>query len=104
MSALYADLRRAISGEVRFDAGSRALYATDGSNYRQVPIGVVIPLDVDDVVATVAGVRGQRWRCAGGTARRCCRGGVARASPGNAAIKPSSSTCRSTTTVSSTSI
>ncbi len=32
-----------MSGEVRFDAGSRALYATDGSNYRQVPIGVVIP-------------------------------------------------------------
>jgi FAD/FMN-containing dehydrogenase/Fe-S oxidoreductase len=53
MSSLYADLQRAISGEVRFDAGSRALYATDGSNYRQVPIGVVIPRDVDDVVATV---------------------------------------------------
>jgi len=40
---LARDLRRAIAGEVRFDAGSRALYATDGSNYRQVPIGVVIP-------------------------------------------------------------
>jgi len=53
MSALYSDLQRAISGEVRFDAGSRALYATDGSNYRQVPIGVVIPRDVDDVVAAV---------------------------------------------------
>src|SRR3954452_8370903 len=53
MSALYADLRRAIAGEVRFDAGSRALYSTDGSNYRQVPIGVVIPRDADDVVATV---------------------------------------------------
>ena len=32
-------------GEVRFDDGSRALYATDASNYRQVPIGVVIPQD-----------------------------------------------------------
>ena len=39
---------------MRFDVGSRALYATDGSNYRQVPIGVVIPRDVDDVVQTVA--------------------------------------------------
>jgi FAD/FMN-containing dehydrogenase len=29
------------------------LYATDGSNYRQVPIGVVIPRDADDVIATV---------------------------------------------------
>jgi hypothetical protein len=36
-------LRGKIAGEVRFDAGSRALYATDGSNYRQVPIGVVVP-------------------------------------------------------------
>ena len=53
-SALAAELRKAIRGEVRFDAGSRALYATDGSNYRQVPIGVVIPRDVDDVVQTVA--------------------------------------------------
>ena len=42
-SALARDLRAAISGEVRFDDGSRALYATDGSNYRQVPIGVVVP-------------------------------------------------------------
>ena len=41
--------RTDIEGEVRFDSGSRALYATDGSNYRQVPIGVVIPKSVDDV-------------------------------------------------------
>ncbi|HEV2963882.1 MAG TPA: FAD-binding and (Fe-S)-binding domain-containing protein, partial [Candidatus Angelobacter sp.] len=53
-NALAEDLRRSISGEVRFDEGSRALYATDGSNYRQVPIGVVIPRTVDDVVQTVA--------------------------------------------------
>ncbi len=50
---IEADLRGAIAGEVRFDGGSRALYATDGSNYRQVPIGVVIPYTIDDVVATV---------------------------------------------------
>src|SRR5687767_9371765 len=53
-SALAADLRRRVRGEVRFDDGTRALYSTDSSNYRQVPIGVVIPQDVDDVVATVA--------------------------------------------------
>ncbi len=51
---IAADLRRVIQGEVRFDSGSRALYATDGSNYRQVPIGVVIPETIDDVIATVA--------------------------------------------------
>ena len=52
-SALARELRAAISGEVRFDDGSRALYATDGSNYRQVPIGVVIPQQADDVIATI---------------------------------------------------
>jgi FAD/FMN-containing dehydrogenase/Fe-S oxidoreductase len=38
---------------VRFSAGDRALYATDASNYRQVPVGVVVPRDVDDLVAAV---------------------------------------------------
>src|SRR5579859_5752283 len=51
---LATSLAAAIRGEVRFDDGSRALYATDGSNYRQPPIGVVIPRDVDDVVQAVA--------------------------------------------------
>ena len=45
-------LEETVSGEVRFDAGTKALYATDASNFRQVPIGVVIPRTVDDVVAT----------------------------------------------------
>jgi FAD/FMN-containing dehydrogenase len=55
--ALEADLRRRVRGEVRFDDGSRALYAVDASNYRQVPIGVVVPRSVDDVVATVGTCR-----------------------------------------------
>ncbi|HXT21188.1 MAG TPA: FAD-binding oxidoreductase, partial [Thermoanaerobaculia bacterium] len=42
-----------MAGDVRFDAGHRALYAVDGSNYRQVPIGVVLPRSLDDVLATV---------------------------------------------------
>ena len=56
--ALAEQLRTTLSGEVRFDDASRALYATDGSNYRQVPIGVVIPKTVDDVIGTVAACRG----------------------------------------------
>ncbi|MGE5523818.1 MAG: FAD-binding and (Fe-S)-binding domain-containing protein [Rhodospirillaceae bacterium] len=52
--ALAAELRTVVQGEVRFDPGSRALYATDASNYRQVPIGVVLPRSVDDVIKTVA--------------------------------------------------
>ena len=47
-------MRSKIRGEVRFDAGSRALYATDGSNYRQAPIGVVVPQNHEDVVQTIA--------------------------------------------------
>ncbi len=50
---LVVDLLNAVRGEVRFDPGSRALYSTDASNYRQVPIGVVIPRDTEDVVAAV---------------------------------------------------
>src|ERR1700722_10220670 len=52
--ALEAALHRHLRGEVRFDSSTRALYATDGSNYRQIPIGVVIPRDKEDVLATVA--------------------------------------------------
>ena len=51
---LEAALRASVKGDVRFDASSRALYATDGSSYRQVPIGVVIPRDNDDVIAAIA--------------------------------------------------
>jgi FAD/FMN-containing dehydrogenase/Fe-S oxidoreductase len=54
---LEARLRATVQGEVRFDTASRALYATDASNYRQVPIGLVIPRDVEDVVATVSACR-----------------------------------------------
>ena len=51
---LAAALRRKIDGEVRFDSGSRALYASDLSVYRQVPIGVVVPRTYEDVIRAVA--------------------------------------------------
>src|SRR5262252_5346932 len=51
---LASELRSALKGEVRFDDGYRALYAVDGSNYRQTPIGVVIPRTIEDVIQTVA--------------------------------------------------
>jgi FAD/FMN-containing dehydrogenase/Fe-S oxidoreductase len=53
-SALARSLRRAVEGEVLFDAGARAAYSTDASNFRQVPIGVVVPRDIDDAVRAVA--------------------------------------------------
>src|SRR6266853_338909 len=54
---LEKKLTQVIKGEVRFDRGSRALYATDGSNYRQIPIGLVVPRDDADVIAAVAACR-----------------------------------------------
>jgi FAD/FMN-containing dehydrogenase/Fe-S oxidoreductase len=50
---LASELRARMRGEVRFDEGSRALYATDASNYRQVPIGVVFPRSEEDVTAAI---------------------------------------------------
>src|ERR1700753_3552849 len=47
-------LREQIRGEVRFDPASKALSSTDASTYRHIPIGVVIPRDEADVIATVA--------------------------------------------------
>jgi FAD/FMN-containing dehydrogenase/Fe-S oxidoreductase len=52
-AALERRLREHVRGEVRFDDGVRALYATDASNYRQIPIGVVTPLDAADVIAAI---------------------------------------------------
>jgi FAD/FMN-containing dehydrogenase/Fe-S oxidoreductase len=54
VAALARDLRARVDGEVRFDAGSRAAYSTDASNYRQVPLGVVVPRTVDAAVEAVA--------------------------------------------------
>jgi FAD/FMN-containing dehydrogenase/Fe-S oxidoreductase len=55
--SLRGQLERDVEGEVRFDAGTRAIYSTGGSNYRQVPICVVLPRSTDDVVATIAAAR-----------------------------------------------
>src|SRR6202045_3058554 len=66
--ALAEALRRHVRGEVVFDDSSRALYATDGSNYRQVPVGVLLPRDVEDVLAVAA-------ICRRFSAPLLCRGG-----------------------------
>jgi FAD/FMN-containing dehydrogenase/Fe-S oxidoreductase len=76
-AALAEGLRAQIGGDVRFDRSTRAIYATDGSNYRQVPIGIVLPRDADDVLATVALCRqfGAPLLCRGGgtsLAGQCC--------------------------------
>jgi FAD/FMN-containing dehydrogenase/Fe-S oxidoreductase len=51
--SLRKALEAAIEGEVRFDRATRAIYSHDSSNYRQPPLGVVIPRHADDVVAAI---------------------------------------------------
>ena len=77
VSALEQELRSTVRGDVRFDDGSRALYSTDASNYRQIPVGVVLPRDKDDVIQAIAVCR--RYQApvlnrGGGTslAGQCC--------------------------------
>ncbi|MEU4674038.1 FAD-binding and (Fe-S)-binding domain-containing protein [Amycolatopsis sp. NPDC023774] len=50
-------LRARVRGEVRFDDGTRAAYSTDASNFRQVPLGVVVPRSPDDAVEALAVAR-----------------------------------------------
>ena len=76
-AGLAEALRSTLRGEIRFDDGARALYSTDGSNYRQVPIGVVLPHDTDDVLAAISLCRefGAPLLCRGGgtsLAGQCC--------------------------------
>src|SRR5206468_312758 len=53
LAGLQAALAAGVSGEVRFDRLSRALYSTDASVYQIVPLGVVLPKTEADIVATV---------------------------------------------------
>ncbi|HVV23897.1 MAG TPA: FAD-binding oxidoreductase, partial [Pseudonocardiaceae bacterium] len=57
VDGLARALRDRVDGEVRFDAGSRAAYSTDASNFRQVPIGVVVPRSPEAAVDAIAVAR-----------------------------------------------
>jgi hypothetical protein len=93
--ALAAELIREVAGEVRFSDASRALYASDLSLYRQVPIGVVIPKTYEDVEATLAACRRHGARSSAAGAGPACSASVA--------MSPSSSTSPSTSIESSSS-
>ncbi len=79
--AVAADLRDNVDGEVRFDPGSRATYSTDASNYRQVPIGVVVPRTPEAAADAIDVCRRHGMPVlsrGGGTslAGQCCNAGV----------------------------
>src|SRR5665213_2313190 len=52
--ALFSTLVSSIEGEVDASLSARALYASDASNYRIVPLGVVFPKSEEDVLKTLA--------------------------------------------------
>ena len=54
VASFESELKRVLEGDVRFDARSLAVYSTDASNYRQVPVGVVCPRHEQDVINTLA--------------------------------------------------
>ncbi|MFI6773051.1 FAD-binding and (Fe-S)-binding domain-containing protein [Nocardia sp. NPDC050412] len=81
LTRLAAELTEQVSGEVRFDPGSRATYSTDASNYRAVPLGVVLPHTPDDAAAAIAVCREHDMPVlsrGGGTslAGQCCNAAV----------------------------
>ncbi len=53
LTALQRDLKREVEAEVAFDASYRSAYSTDASNYRQVPLAVVVPKNVEAGAAAV---------------------------------------------------
>jgi len=53
INALESSLRLGITGDVDFSRTAIALYTSDASNYRQVPLGVVVPASSEDIVETV---------------------------------------------------
>lgn len=78
---LHEDLRTHVDGEVRFDAGSLAAYAHDSSNYRQPPIGVVVPRTIEAGIEAVGVCHAHRVPVlsrGGGTslAGQCCNEAV----------------------------
>lgn len=78
---LEKELINSLQGEVCFGDDYRALYATDSSNYRQLPVGVVLPKNREDIIKTVALCRKHDLHLltrGGGTslAGQCCNSGL----------------------------
>ena len=52
LNPFYTELLGALQGEADFTDAGVALYTLDASNYRQIPLGVVYPASIDDIVVT----------------------------------------------------
>jgi FAD/FMN-containing dehydrogenase/Fe-S oxidoreductase len=48
-NAIFSQLQEQLEGKLQWDQGTRAMYATDGSVYRKLPLGVAYPKDIEDL-------------------------------------------------------
>ncbi len=54
LNDLYAELTESLAGSCHFSSASVAMYTSDASNYRQVPLGIVYPKNVNDIKIATA--------------------------------------------------
>lgn len=54
MEKLLLSLQKSLSGELHWSSKMKALYATDGSIYRELPLAVAIPKDESDIQKLIA--------------------------------------------------
>lgn len=57
LDAVQLFLKNKLQGNCDFSDAAVALYTSDASNYRQVPLGVVYPATIDDIVLTAEACR-----------------------------------------------
>jgi len=52
LSEFKQSLSSSIHGSCDFSSAGVAMYTSDASNYRQIPLGIVCPKNADDIRAT----------------------------------------------------
>ncbi len=60
LEGFYAELAPVLQGDADFSAAGVAMFTSDASNYRQIPLGVVFPKTEDDINLTVSLCRKHR--------------------------------------------
>ena len=53
-NAIFSQLQEQLEGKLQWDQGTRAMFATDGSVYRKLPLGVAFPKDLEDLKKILA--------------------------------------------------
>jgi len=61
MKVALEKLSQSLKGSVQSDPLSKALYATDASVYRKMPLGVAFPKDFEDLQSIIKFVMKMAW-------------------------------------------